>query len=219
MTSQITAFSCFVGDYKNQVGVELEYGKDDRSLQMWLENINDIKTVRKNGVAFYISESSRQQHLVKMIRHQKVRKSEHKNAQHDLYKPEFSSCHEHSSEATPKTWTNSLIFRRSQLMGKTFVDNKSISIEKCNHQYSPCHSLIQPKPPQAPKINSRDTSFDHSRNFISGQERHCHVNDTEVERNENNIKHLDDCLDVPCASDYSGDFADEDDEVSCVPGA
>lgn len=91
-------------------GEELDF-QNDRSLRLWLEQVDHIKVKERNGDAVYFSEAPEQLHLVKMIRRQKTNTKIFTNSKRSS---NFSHPRNRQSSVTPKTSLKSLAFRRQQ---------------------------------------------------------------------------------------------------------
>lgn len=135
------------GDYRNEVGRDLKHG-DDESLRLWLRKVENIRSEVRDGQVVYFSESPCHQHLASLIRKQKP---DSRNSQSRTN----TSSYNESTPSTPKSWTRSLILRRTRHDSNSTVHEQS---------KQPLPKQLE-NAPVAPKRNfpfSEDSSFEHS---------------------------------------------------------
>lgn len=139
------------GDYTEQTGKALEHG-DDYALRQWMGKIAHVTSKYERGQIVYYSEAPGQQHLTKMIRKQVNNSKTFKNARRRSRMLSEASFHNDTCYATPHAWTNSLIFRRSQLMNVNYQTNHLKMNDSMEHHETPLgNTFIHPPQPQAPK--------------------------------------------------------------------
>lgn len=99
----------------------MSFGTTDYELRRWLEDIAHVKTAYRNGLIVYFSDAPNQQHLTSMIykqRKQRVAKSSSSSRSSSIAsKLDETLC-------TPKSWTNSLTFRRRKFSNSSFIHEK-----------------------------------------------------------------------------------------------
>lgn len=170
-----TKFLYLSGDYSEQVGKAIIDSDDENLLRKLVEGIAHIRVGTCKGQTVYFSESPRQQHIAKMIRNQVKRSKVFNNSNHNSKLPNSTFCFENSCEATPKTWANSLIFRRSRLNGPD---------QSLNDTKTPNQPFVRLPTPQAPKISlpfAEQNNMEDNRKQCCEQQ--CCGDETEIDHN------------------------------------
>lgn len=144
-----------------QTGRNLMHDYDDYSLSQWLEKINHVTRKVQKGQNVYFSHAPGQQHLANMIQKQQPRSKKNTRRRSKMINDSFR--HNDSYYATPDTWANSLIFRRSQLMNVTYQTNHSTTDETMEHHQTPLNDkFVRQILPQAPKRQLPFASVDNN---------------------------------------------------------
>lgn len=122
------------------------YGDDDSSLINWLQQIEYVTTENRNGEIVFSSNAPCQRHLTPLIQNTSNIKRSRRHS--SALKLNISRCvsNINTSYATPRTWANSLIFRRNQL-NKTTIEQQRTPQNKS--------SFFIPPKPNAPKKEPR----------------------------------------------------------------
>lgn len=147
----LLSFKQITGDYLEQMGKMLEHhGNSDYELRKWLESIAHIKTAVRDNQIVYFSEAPDQQHLTELIRKQK-------NNSRNVRRPRTSlrtsvvSDGLNATFATPKSWTNSLVIRRSKLANSSFGGLQNVNNVTFKRPFTPNRTFLHQAKPQAPK--------------------------------------------------------------------
>lgn len=146
-----------LGDYQQQIGQSLSQGHSDLKLLQWLENIKDIRTQWKAGKLVYFSEHSAHQHIANMVSSKKTYRGKRKPKSQPS-RLDNSKRIDNTTQVTPTTWTDGLVFRRSRrsqvpsFQPYKFIDNDT-------SKSTPNQPIVIQAPPEAPKLQDlRDVS-------------------------------------------------------------
>lgn len=122
--------------------------ENDYLLSQWLKKIDHVTSNFLNGREVYFSHAPNQRHLAKLVGKQVNNSKNARNSRGKFKLRHEAPCYEDSRYATPNTWANSLIFRRSQL---TYQTNQSLVDETMKHHTPQSDTFYHPPQPQAPK--------------------------------------------------------------------
>lgn len=169
----------FLGDFKSQLGQELKHGTDDDSLRAWIEKIANIRSVDVNGNVVYFSEAPQHAHMTTMIRRQKKPKI-YTNSRRQLNMSSSSDA-PNQSLTTPKSWANTLIYRRTEqskhqsISGKTFDGFKvpKTPRPKTRQPQTPRRNF-ETRPRYAPIITTR-SRLNGSQSSLTSEDSHYEV--------------------------------------------
>lgn len=194
-----------------QTGRNLMHDYDDYSLSQWLEKITHVTSKVQRGQNVYFSHAPGQQHLAKMIQKQQPRSNKNTRRRSKMMNDSFR-YNDDSYYATPGTWANSLIFRRSQLMNVTYQTNQSTMDETMEHHQTPHNDkFVRPVQPQAPKRQLPFSSVDdneRSKRFCS---KVGNIEEPESEYDHNN--NISSCINSNTSS-LTDRFSELEDHVS-----
>lgn len=201
----------FSADYEQQIGQSLSQGHDDVDLAQWLRNLKDVKMQWKHGKIVYFSSSSAHQHLACMVGPRKSARGKRKPKIQASWLNN-SQRFDNATQTTPKTWTNSLVFRRSRRSHvPSFQPAEFIGNEISTH--TPDQPIINEAPPEAPKLPSlQNVSQEHidEYNMTGFQDHSC---ETEADSgHHSNASSLSNPLDHT-SNFFASYFGDIDEEV------
>lgn len=172
-------------DYRDQVGEMIENYNNDQLLRKRLEMIEFVRSETRHGQTFFYSESPSQQHLVEMI---KKNKRSHRNHSRTFKQSSHlvnASRSPQESTTTPKTWANSLIFRRSRLIDNSMM-NESIKLTPNNlepHQATPKAPKRRPSlPVEQNDFHQSTKRFRHEQMYDSLSTSNSSFSDTTISR-------------------------------------
>lgn len=137
-----------------QVGQKIEHYEDDQLLRSKLESIEYVRSETSHGKTFFFAEAPSQKHLAALIRSQKSGKPRALRR---------AAVQSEAQLATPKTWANSLIFRRNRMCESSLTDESL--------KFTPSNEVFSQETPKAPK---RTTLFSEQRDlYRSSSKRFC----------------------------------------------
>jgi hypothetical protein len=84
----------------------------DDSLLAWVKSLEHIRYETRNGETVFYSSAPEQLHIQKLLKEQRPHRIARRTCR--------NRPHPDKIQSTPKTWTNSLIFRRNQLTKQAY---------------------------------------------------------------------------------------------------
>lgn len=170
-------------DYEDQVGRRIENHNNDQLLRKRLETIEFIRSKTRCGLTYFFSEAPTQKHLAALIRKQK--RSQSKTFRNSSLTLNASMSHQELT-GTPKTWANSLIFRRSQLIDKSTMNTSMMETPNISERHLATTNAPKRKPsPHAAQtdLNESNKRFCHERTHDSlSTSNNSSVSDTTISR-------------------------------------